>query len=351
MKPVPALVPLSWIYGCGVVLRNLFFEREMYHAEHVGVPVISVGNISAGGTGKTPVVESIARTLAEKGVLAGIVSRGYKRSTRGLVEVSDGKSLKVTVRESGDEPHQLAMHLPQTVIVVDEQRVRGARYAVNSLGVQAIILDDGFQHRAIHRDLDIVLIDASQSPFSMRMLPAGYRRDTYSSLKRADVVLLTKVKQITAVERLEERIRKFSDAKIFRSTFSVAAFRRAKMKFSVDLESVKGKKAVAFCGIGQPESFRTSLEEIGVHVVSLMPFEDHHSYSRADLARVAVEQEKLSAEYIVTTEKDMARLSGSASGDFLEKNPVFYVEMRTEIHQQKEWDALILSTIKKKNGQ
>ncbi len=185
----------------------------------------------------------------------------------------------------------------------------------------------------------------------MSMLPAGYRRDTYSSLKRADVVFLTRVREATPVDRLEESIRKFSDAKIFTSTFSVVAFRRAKTKFSVNLESVKGKKAVAFCGIGQPESFRTSLEEIGVHVVSLMPFEDHHSYSRTDLSRVAAEQEKLSAEYIVTTEKDMARLSGLATGDFLEKNPVFYVEMRTEIHQQKEWDALILSTIKKKNGQ
>ncbi len=351
MKPVPALLPLSWIYGCGVKLRNLFFDREMFQVEQVGVPVISVGNISTGGTGKTPVVESIARTLAEKGILVGIVSRGYKRSTHGLVEVSDGKMLKVTAQESGDEPRQLALHLPQTVIVVDEQRVRGAKYAVNNLGVQAIILDDGFQHRAIHRDLDIVVIDASGSPFSMSMLPAGYRRDTYTSLKRADVVLLTKVKQTTTVEPLEERIRKFSGAKIFTSTFSIAAFRRAKTKFSVNLESVKGKKAVAFCGIGQPESFRAGLEEIGIHVVSLIPFDDHHSYSGADLVLIAAEQEKLSAEYIVTTEKDMARLSGSASGDFLEKNPVFYVEMRTEIHQQKEWDALMLSTVKKKNGQ
>jgi len=345
MKPVPALVPLSWIYGSGVVFRNLLFDRDIFHTEQVGAPVISVGNISAGGTGKTPIVESIAKTFAEKGIKAGIISRGYKRSTRGLIVVSDGKSLKVTADESGDEPYQLAMHLPQTVIVVDEQRVRGARYAVNSLGVLAIILDDGFQHRAIHRNLDIVVIDASRSPFSMNMLPAGYRRDTYGSLGRAHVVLLTKVKQTTSVDRLEERIRKFSDAKIFTSTFSVAAFRRAKTKFSVNLESVKGKKAVAFCGIGQPESFRTSLEEIGVHVVSLMPFDDHHSYSRSDLVRVAAEQEKLSAEYIVTTEKDMARLSGSASGDFLEKNPVFYIEMKTDIHRQKEWDAMVLGTI------
>ena len=350
MKPVPALLPLSWIYAFGVVLRNIFFDREIFHAENVGVRVISVGNISTGGTGKTPVVESIARTVEGKGIKAGIISRGYKRSTRGLVEVSDGKSLKVTAEESGDEPHQLALHLPETVIIVDEDRAEGGRYAMSNLGVEVIILDDGFQHRAIHRDLDIVVIDASQSPFSMHMLPAGYRRDTYSSLKRANVVLLTKVKQSTAIAPLEKRIRKYSDAKIFTSSFSVAAFRRAKTKFSVNLESVKGKKAVAFCGIGQPESFRSSLEEIGVHVVSLMSFEDHHPYSKADLERVAAEQEKLSAEYIVTTEKDMARLAGLAAADFLQNNPVFYVEMKTEIQQQKEWDDLILSTIRKKSG-
>ena len=351
MKPVPALLPLSWIYGWGVLVRNLFFDWGMFQSAQVGVPVISVGNITAGGTGKTPVVESIAKALAERSIFAGIISRGYKRTTRGMVEVSDGKLVKVTAEESGDEPYQLAMRLPHTVVVVDEQRVRGARYAVNSLGVQAIVLDDGFQHRALRRDLDIVVIDASRSPFSMDMLPAGYRRDTLSSLTRADVVLLTKVKSTSTVDRIEEQIREISDAKIFRSTYRVAAFRRAKTKFSVNLESVKGKKAVAFCGIGEPESFRASLEEMGVHVVSLIPFEDHHSYSRADRARVAAEQEKLSAEYIVTTEKDMARLSGSTSEVFLEKNPVFYVEMRTEIHQQKEWDTLVFSTIKKKNGQ
>ena len=347
MKPVPALAPLSWIFGCVVTVRNFLFDRTLIRAEQVNAPVISVGNISAGGSGKTPVVESIAKTLSEKGILAGIISRGYKRKTRGMVEVSDGKMLKTLAIDSGDEPYQLATHLPKTVIIVDEQRVRGARYAVDSLRVKAVLLDDGFQHRAIHRDLDIVVIDASRSPFMMQMLPAGYRRDTYSSLKRADAVLLTKVNQTATIKEIEEEIRKYTDAKIFTSTFTVAAFRRAKTKFSVNLESVKGKKAVAFCGIGEPESLRTSLEAIGIHVVLLMAFQDHHSFTKADLSHIAREQEKLSAEYIVTTEKDMARLSGAASGDFLDTNPVYYLEMRTKIDQEQEWNAMILSTIEK----
>jgi tetraacyldisaccharide 4'-kinase len=264
-----------------------------------------------------------------------------------MVVVSDGTTVKATASESGDEPFQLAMRLPQTVVVVDTQRVRGAKYAVTNLGVKAIVLDDGFQHRAIHRDLDVVVIDASHSPFTMSMLPAGYRRETLTSLKRADAVLLTKVKPSTNVEEVKEQIRKYSDAKIFTSTFTVAAFRRAKTKFSVNLNSVRGKKAVAFCGIGQPESFRKSLEEIGVYVSSVLPFKDHHRYSRTDLRRISEEQVRLSAEYVVTTEKDIARLSATAIESFLEKIPLFYIEMKTEIDQRKEWETMILAAIEK----
>lgn len=347
MKPIPALVPFSWLYGCGVVLRNICFNRKVFRIDRINVPVISVGNISAGGTGKTPVVESIARTLNERNVRTAIVSRGYRRTTHGMVVVSDGTTVKATASESGDEPFQLAMRLPQTVVVVDTQRVRGAKYAVTNLGVKAIVLDDGFQHRAIHRDLDVVVIDASHSPFTMSMLPAGYRRETLTSLKRADAVLLTKVKPSTNVEEVKEQIRKYSDAKIFTSTFTVAAFRRAKTKFSVNLNSVRGKKAVAFCGIGQPESFRKSLEEIGVYVSSVLPFKDHHRYSRTDLRRISEEQVRLSAEYVVTTEKDIARLSATAIESFLEKIPLFYIEMKTEIDQRKEWETMILAAIEK----
>ncbi|MGA9406973.1 MAG: tetraacyldisaccharide 4'-kinase, partial [Bacteroidota bacterium] len=269
MKPVPALLPFSWLYGCGVVLRNLLYDWKIFRTESVGVPVISVGNITTGGTGKTPVVELIARLLQGKNIRSAVVSRGYKRETQGLVEISDGSSLKATSREAGDEAFQLATQLRKTIVVVDEQRVRGARYAVSKLNAQAIVLDDGFQHRALHRDVDIVLIDADRSPFTMALLPAGHRRDTLHSLKRANAVLLTKVKPVSNIDKLKDLIRRYSHAEIFSSSYTVSAFRRAKTGFSVDLNSVKGKHAVAFCGIGQPESFKESLEGIGIEVRSM----------------------------------------------------------------------------------
>jgi tetraacyldisaccharide 4'-kinase len=347
MKPVPALLPFSWLYGCVVVLRNLMFDWKIFRTERVGVPVISVGNITTGGTGKTPVVELIVKALQERNIRCAIVSRGYKRETHGLVEVSDGSSLKTKVRNAGDEAFQLATRLPKAIVVVDEQRVRGARYAVERLNAQAVVLDDGFQHRALHRDLDIVLIDAARSPFTMAMLPAGYRRDALSSLKRANAILLTKVMRDTNIEKHKEQIGLYSDAKIFSSSFTIVAFRRAKTGFSVDLNSVKGKQAVAFCGIGQPESFKDSLDDLGIRVSSMISFEDHHPYSDSDIRRVIEEQEKFKADYIITTEKDLARVS---SLDFPEKYPLFYLEIEVSIHQEQEWNELINSALGKRNN-
>ena len=347
MKPVPALLPFSWLYGCAVVLRNLLFDWEIFPKEHVGVPVISVGNITTGGTGKTPVVGMIAKMLQGHNIRCAIVSRGYKRETHGLVEVSDGSSLKTTVRNAGDEAFQLATRLPKAIVVVDEQRVRGARYAVERLNAQVVVLDDGFQHRSLHRDLDIVMIDATRPPFAMAMLPAGSRRDTLSSLRRADAVLITKVKPDADVEKLKEQVARYSKARIFSSSYTVSAFRRAKTGFSVDLNSVKGKQAVAFCGIGQPESFKGSLEELGIRVSSMISFEDHHPYSDSDIQRIIAEQEKCKAEYIITTEKDLARLS---SLDLSEKYPLFYLEIEVSIHQEQKWNELISAALGKRNN-
>ncbi len=339
-------MPFAWLYECVVVLRNLFFDLKLSRTERVGVPVISVGNITAGGTGKTPVAELVANTLERMNIRAAIVSRGYGRTTQGLREVSDGSSLKATVRESGDEAFQLAARLPKTAVVVDERRVRGARHAIESLKANAIVLDDGFQHRSLHRDLDIVLVDATQSPFQTMMIPAGFRREPLGALKRADVVILTKVRPGENIDRLGEQIRSRSDAAIMTSSYRVTSFRRAKTKFRVDLNSVRGKHAVAFCGIGRPESFKQSLEEIGIHVDSMIAFNDHHWYSTSDLERIVAEQEKWKAEFIVSTEKDFVRIPRS---DFFEKFPFFYIEVEAEIHEKDEWNKLIASVMAKKN--
>ena len=228
-----------------------------------------------------------------------------------------------------------------------KQRVRGARYAVEKLKAQAVVLDDGFQHRALHRDLDIVLIDATHSPFTMAMLPAGHRRDALSSLKRADAVLLTKVKRDANIENLKEQIGYYSNAKIFSSSLTVTAFRRAKTGFSVDLNSVKGNRPSLFAESAQPESFKESLEELGIRVSSMISFEDHHPYSDSDIRRIVAEQEKIKAEYIITTEKDLARLSSS---NFSEKYPLFYLEIEVAIHQEQEWNELINTALGRRNN-
>ena len=235
------------------------------------------------------------------------------------MEVSDGSSLKTTARNAGDEAFQLATRLPKAIVVVDEQRVRGARYAVEKLNAQAVVLDDGFQHRALHRDLDIVLIDAAHSPFTMAMLPAGSQAGCIEFFETGKRRASHKSKSRLQILRgLRSRSGFTQMRKFFRASFTVRAFRRAKTGFSVDLNSVKGKHAVAFCGIGQPESFKDSLEDLGMRVSSMISFEDHHPYSDSDIRRIIAEQEKWKAEYIITTEKDLARLS---SLDFSEKYP------------------------------
>ena len=144
MKPVPALLPFGWLFEIGIVLRNLFFDLKLFRIEKIGVPVISVGNITAGGTGKTPIVELVAKTIEQLNIRPAIVSRGYGRTSKGLKVVSDGSSIKAAVRESGDEAFQLAARLPKAAVVVDERRIRGARYAVETLKAKAIVLTTDF---------------------------------------------------------------------------------------------------------------------------------------------------------------------------------------------------------------
>ena len=179
------------------MIRNWLFDIGILKSVDVGVPVISVGNITAGGTGKTPIVENIAKIFIEQGKKVAIVSRGFGRASRGTVVVSDGKNILAKAKDAGDEPLYLAQRFNSVIVVVDEQRVRGAQLAVTKYGAEIILLDDGFQHRYLKRDIDIVLMDSQNSPFVTSLLPAGYRREPLRSLQRANAIIWTKVKRLT----------------------------------------------------------------------------------------------------------------------------------------------------------
>ncbi len=350
MKPIPALLPFSWLYGIGIGARNLLFDVGVLKSSRVNARVISVGNVTAGGTGKTPIVEMLAQQLLEMQLHVAVLSRGYKRTSHGLVEVSDGSKIKASVEESGDEPFQIAQKLSRrggvstgAAVVVDEQRVRGARYAVEKFGAEVILLDDGFQHRRLHRDCDIVVIDASQSPFKTPLLPAGSRRERLSSLKRANAVVITRAASETIVDDVRTKIRKFSKAEIFSCLFQTNMIRDAKNKTVIENELAKQKRALAFCGIGNPKGFRKSLERSGIDIVAVREFPDHHRYSKNDIAMLQEEMKQRGAEVLLTTEKDAVRFSSSNAN--LDA-PLWYLEMKATINEEEQWKSFITSAIK-----
>lgn len=323
------LFPISLLYSAFIRLRNNLFDYRILRIHEVGVPVVSVGDMTTGGTGKTPVVEYATKYFLERGKKVAVISRGYKRITDGMVVVSDGSKLLVSARASGDEPYQIARKFREAVVIVDRKRVRAAKYAVERLGAEIIILDDGFQHRYLHRDRDIVVIDSHRLPMDMRHLPAGRRREAPRGLSRADVLIVSKLDDDLDFDAIASRLRRFTSAPVVACRYSVISFKQAKTQSIVSLESLRGKTALAFCGIGNSASFYETLRELQLQLLHTIDFADHHYYTDADVAAITNKFDVFRPDYVVTTEKDYARLlSGNYLVEvFFEKYPVHYLQV------------------------
>jgi tetraacyldisaccharide 4'-kinase len=300
----------AFLYGAAVELRNRFYSRSG-SAVHPGVPVVSVGNLTVGGTGKTPMVAWLARQLRKEGRHPAVLSRGYRGTAgRGPLLVSDGSAAPLVGPERcGDEPFLLARSLPGTVVLVGSER-RAAAVEARSLGADVLLLDDGFQHRALARDLDLVLLD-SRSPFGNgRLLPAGTLREPPSSLARADMIILTRSRPGERFPEIEREIRTHNESAPILS----AGHRRTGFVDADGDPAPPPSKAVAFCGIGSPDAFAVDLESEPVEVVAFQRFRDHHPFTEEDwdsLVRLALRHEAA----LVTTEKDLVRLPASRRSD------------------------------------
>jgi tetraacyldisaccharide 4'-kinase len=295
---VPGLV-----YRAAVTVRNAYYDRP--GAVHrAGLPVISVGNITVGGTGKTPVVAWIARRLGEEGVRPAVVSRGYGgRAGRGPLVVSEGNGPLCDVRQCGDEPHQLASTLPGTIVIVGSDRPAGATEALR-LGAQLVLLDDGYQHRRLARDLDLLLLDSGDPFGNGQVLPAGPLREPLAQLRRAGGVLVTRSRRNFVDPGLERIVRAYNPrVPIFASGHRLVGFVDASGK-PVD----RPPQAIGFCGIGNPSRFREDLLQQGVKLREFHPFDDHRPYRPDELNRMRKRAAELGAA-LVTTEKDLARIS------------------------------------------
>ena len=307
-------------YSVVVRLRNLLYSKGWLRAHSVDTVVICVGNITVGGTGKTPLVVWLCKQIAPRCKCA-VLTRGYKSTQNSGLKTQDYV----------DEPAMLAESCPQAQIVVNPDRVAGAAEAINKFGAEVLIMDDGFQHRRLARDLDIVAIDATR-PFGYgKMLPAGLLREPVASLKRGGAVVITRCDQIDADQliKLEEELRAINpDMVVAKSIHAPASIEYldtavipAKagiqngdttmdscLRRNDNVEQLRGRKVFAFCGIGNPNAFFNTVRTLGAELVGSRVFDDHHHYTKACLAETREQAGDLGADLILTTQKDWTKL-------------------------------------------
>ena len=289
-----------------VRLRRGFYQAGIMPVHTLGARVVSVGNVSMGGTGKTPVVSLIAKYLEAGSQRVVILTRGYGRATCGRKILFGGVG---SWREVGDEPLMLSRALPAIPIVVDRDRVAGGKLAVERFHPRFIILDDGLQHLRLARDVEVVVIDAT-SPFGNgQLFPGGILREDLGALRRANLFFLSKVNQAKAIDDLVNFLRRtYPQVPVVQGAYQPKSLRNVVSHEQLSSESLRGELVMAMSSIGNPISFERSLEKLGARVVEKIRFPDHHPYCREDLATAVQLAHESGARYVITTEKDEMRL-------------------------------------------
>lgn len=298
--PACLLSPLSIPYGIAICLRNKLYDRHLLISHRLPCHVISVGNITVGGTGKTPTVIFLAKWFKMQNRRLCILSRGYGRESRGPVIVSDGHRICSSVHDSGDEPMLMARKLSGIPVVVDKNRVRGGQLIWDRFKPDLILLDDGFQHRRLHRQIDILTVKASHPFGNGFLLPAGPLRESRTALKRADMIWIN------------------SSAADNRFTFSLYSGKPSilshympdtnRSENTAKLTRQDNINALTFCGLADPTSFIKTLTQAGYRVIKSIRFKDHYKYTRADIRKIEWEYKQSGADYIITTEKDWIKI-------------------------------------------
>ena len=316
-----ALAAFSLPYAAAVAVRSAAYDAGLLPVAHASIPVVSIGNLTLGGTGKTPMVAWVARHYRSMGRKVAIVSRGYAAKAG----------------ETSDEARELGILLPDVAHEADRDRAAAVRRAVARHGAEIAILDDGFQHRRLARSLDIVTIDATDPFGAGRMFPRGLLREGVAALARADAVVVTRCDLVDArtVAAIAETVR----SRCGDRTPAVWAESRhgpTRLRFAsgetTPLERLAGRRVVAVCGIGNPAPFRATLERLGAKLVSTLTFPDHHAYDEADRAAMLDAAKRSDAEWVVTTLKDLVKLRENRLGDL----PVAAVEIELEITSGRE---------------
>lgn len=343
------LKQLSRLYRAIVQFRLWGYNKGLLRHHTLGCQVISVGNLTVGGTGKTPVVEIFARELQLAGRRVAILSRGYKKSEPSLLTrlsnkltfhehrspprvVSDGVALLLDSAMSGDEPYMLAANLPNVAVLVDKDRVKSGRYAINKLGCDTLILDDGFQYLSLKPRVQIVLVDKTNPFGNEHVLPRGILREPVKNIKRADFIFITK-SDGNGTQALKEQLRSLNPkAEIIECRHCPRHLQHVITREHLPLDHLKGKRVTALSGIAAPGGFEASLESFGAEIVKRHRFADHHRYSQQELIDIINDARREKVDAIITTEKDAVRFPNIRRYDV----PVYFLRVDIDILEGAE---------------
>ena len=318
---------VAWFYSIVSGLRNFFYSRDWLKRYRANAIVFSIGNITVGGTGKTPLAIWLYKFLQQKKIQCAILTRGYKTHTKKRATSDERRATRT------DEPAILTESCPEAKVIVNPDRVAGAAVAVNKFSAKVLIMDDGFQHRRLGRDLDIVTIDA-MCPFGYgKIFPAGLLREPLAGLKRVDAVVITRCDQISEVElnQLEDKLREVNpDMMIARSLHAPVCAKSIDNK-EISIEELKGKKIFAFCGIGNPDAFLNTIGGFGANLVGSKIYNDHHHYTDDCLADIYEQAGRLGADLILTTQKDWTKIIADCQSSIVNCQDILWAYLVIEL--------------------
>lgn len=337
------LTPMSWIFRFVVMSRNWMFDQGWLCCYHPPVrAVISIGNIVAGGTGKTPVTLLFAKAFYDDYSIA-ILSRGYRSPAESLAEpliLSEGNGPRYPAVYSGDEPFMLSRRLPNATVIVGRSRRRSARLAA-SAGADIILIDDGMQHRRIARDFDVVVLDAADPFGKGYFLPRGFLREGMKALSRVHLVIVNHVESDAQFQAVKDLVKPYTSAPVIGTQWNASAVLDMRNQ---KIDSIQGKKVGMFCGIAHPEAFRITLQQLGANIVAEEIFPDHAIPNAERLAVFAEKCSEQRAEWIVCTEKDRVKLDDAVAF----RLPIIWVQMELQVVKGVDaWNAF-LGAVKKK---
>lgn len=339
---------LAWLparlYELVVRLRVAAYETSYLKSRRLEPTVISVGNLTVGGTGKTPMVGYIARYLAEEGHDAAILTRGYGRNSTGLRTLNvEAKSSVPDYREFGDEAVMMSEWLPEIPILISGDRWDAGNWASRELKSNVLILDDAYQHLRVERDLNILLLDATDPFGGFEMVPFGRLREPLYGIKRADAVIVTRADRPFDEHQTTSIIKHFcrADVPILYFYSSLVKLRHLQTGDAYEISKFRGWNVAAMCGIGNPEAFADELLQVGINIVAENFYKDHHPFSVNDLQTVAAGATAAGADAIITTEKDAVRLRGIE----LPETPVYAAVLELRSEDEVRFKSLLLRTV------